>query len=134
MATSENDAGSQHLYSVNYLKPENVVKRCLSCPIRNCTYTNAKFSTNFTHFLLHCLGHAVPEDYMVMKKSYSEVIVRRLTNNAESVKKNSIKNPLPSIKIVKIPIVDGLTVRVRLQIPPNADLSGAHKYPLLVHV
>lgn len=42
---------------------------------------------------------------------------------------------VPNIIYLDVPLsTDNFTARVRLQLPPNADLSGNTKYPLLIDV
>lgn len=40
----------------------------------------------------------------------------------------------PIVQRYRIPVPGGFKAQVRLLIPPNADLSGATKYPMLVYV
>lgn len=40
----------------------------------------------------------------------------------------------PIVHKYKIPVPGGFNAQVRLLIPPDADLSGATKYPMLVYV
>ncbi|KAK1130487.1 hypothetical protein K0M31_018619 [Melipona bicolor] len=40
----------------------------------------------------------------------------------------------PVVRRYKVPVPGGFEARVRLLIPPNADLSGATKYPMLIFV
>lgn len=49
--------------------------------------------------------------------------------------KESLKNvSTPQIKYLQLPLKSGFEAAVRLQLPPNADLSGNTKYPMLVDV
>lgn len=41
---------------------------------------------------------------------------------------------MPTVEIHTIPISDGFTAKVLMQLPPNMDRSGNTKYPLLVDV
>lgn len=40
----------------------------------------------------------------------------------------------PLVHRYKVPVPGGFNARVRLLIPPNADLSGDTKYPMLIFV
>lgn len=41
---------------------------------------------------------------------------------------------MPEVKRYSVPVNGGFEAQVRLLIPPNADLTGATKYPMLVYV
>lgn len=41
---------------------------------------------------------------------------------------------MPDVKRYAVPVDGGFEAQVRLMLPPNADLSGATKYPMLVYV
>lgn len=41
---------------------------------------------------------------------------------------------MPTIEIKTVPISNGFTAKVLLQLPPNMDRSGKTKYPMLVDV
>lgn len=50
------------------------------------------------------------------------------------VRKELSNLPLPSNQLMRVPLADGFTARVKLTLPYGADLSGDTKYPMLVHV
>ena len=52
----------------------------------------------------------------------------------EAVSEIIAEKSQPVVRRYKVPVPGGFEARVRLLIPPNADLSGATKYPMLIFV
>lgn len=52
----------------------------------------------------------------------------------EAVSEIIAEKSQPVVRRYKVPVPGGFQARVRLLIPPNADLSGATKYPMLIFV
>ncbi|XP_020285677.1 venom dipeptidyl peptidase 4 isoform X2 [Pseudomyrmex gracilis] len=135
LATSEHDSAVQHLYRVSSLDPE-YKSVCLTCNIvrewdgSRCLYNSAKFSTDNSHYVLTCAGPGVP-DVAIYDKNFT--LVFEWEDNGE-ISEIIAKRSQPIVQKYKIPVPGGFHARVKLLIPPGADLSGATKYPMLVYV
>lgn len=135
LATSEHTTGQQHLYRIS-LSSLNVQPKCLSCNVlresdgTRCLYNTAKFSTDNSYYVLTCAGPGVPEISIYNRNG------KRVTiwEDNEAVSELLDSKAQPIVHKYKIPVPGGFTAQVRLLIPPDADLSGATKYPMLVYV
>ncbi|XP_054009789.1 venom dipeptidyl peptidase 4-like isoform X2 [Hylaeus anthracinus] len=135
LATTEEDSAVQHLYRIHvggaHRKP-----KCLSCSIvretdRNpCLYNTAKFSTDHSHYVLTCAGPGVP-DIAIYNRNSTKLAV---WESNQAVAQIIAKKSQPVVQRYKVPVSSEFDARVRLLIPPNADLSGATKYPMLIFV
>lgn len=54
--------------------------------------------------------------------------------NNEAVSEIIAEKSQPVVRRYNVPVPGGFKARVRLLIPPDADLSGATKYPMLIFV
>ncbi|KAG7203914.1 hypothetical protein KM043_016937 [Ampulex compressa] len=135
LASSEKESAVQHLYKLS-LKKLHERPKCLSCNIirdadgNRCLYNFAKFSKDNSHYVLMCVGPGVP-DMTIYTKDSNKVVVWE--DNAPLV--HILQKRLqPVVHRYEVAIPDGFNAQVRLLIPPNADLSGTTKYPMLVYV
>lgn len=62
ISTREGKPGERHIYAVtdkHHRKPKNIT--CLTCDIDpDCLYNDATFSTEYTYYVLECLGPGIP--------------------------------------------------------------------------
>ncbi|XP_017885602.1 venom dipeptidyl peptidase 4 isoform X2 [Ceratina calcarata] len=136
LATTEEESAVQHLYRISTRDATNRRATCLSCGIvretdRNrCLYNTAKFSTDHSHYVLTCAGPGVP-DIVVYNRNSTKLLV---WEDNEAVSETIAEKSQPVVRRYKVPVPGGFKARVRLLIPPNADLSGAVKYPMLIFV
>ncbi|XP_076681327.1 venom dipeptidyl peptidase 4 isoform X3 [Andrena cerasifolii] len=135
LATTEEESAVQHLFRVSVRGTDRRPK-CLTCGIvretdRNrCLYNTAKFSTDHSHYLLTCAGPGVPDIAIYDRKS-----TKLLTwENNEVVSEIISERAQPVVHRYNVPVPGPFNARVKLLIPPNADLSGATKYPMLIFV
>lgn len=52
----------------------------------------------------------------------------------DAMRQSLAKKALPTKKRMKVPLPGGFEAQVMLWLPPNVDLSGNKKYPMLVDV
>ncbi|XP_076230244.1 venom dipeptidyl peptidase 4 isoform X2 [Nomia melanderi] len=135
LATTEGWSAVQHLYRISVRGPDRR-PTCLSCDAgremdRNrCLYNTAKFSTDHSHYVLTCAGPGVPE-IAVYDRNSKKLFV---WENNEAVSEIIAEKSQPVVRRYNVPVPGGFKARVRLLIPPDADLSGATKYPMLIFV
>ncbi|XP_076231045.1 venom dipeptidyl peptidase 4 [Calliopsis andreniformis] len=135
LATTEEESAVQHLYRIS-VRGSDRKPKCLTCNIvretdRNrCLYNTAKFSTDHSHYVLTCAGPGVP-DIAIYNRESSKVLA---WENNEAVSEILSKKSQPMVHRYKVAVPGGFNARVKLLIPPGADLSGATKYPMLIFV
>ncbi|KAJ8679458.1 hypothetical protein QAD02_015245, partial [Eretmocerus hayati] len=135
LATSEQDPAQKHLYRVSSLD-RNQRSECLSCGYKSendksdCLYNSAEFSKDNSHYVLTCAGPGIPE-ITIHDKNATKLHV---WESNEVVAEIIADRARPIIKRVAVPISGGFQAQVKLHLPPNADLSGNTKYPMLIYV
>ncbi|CAH0557866.1 unnamed protein product [Brassicogethes aeneus] len=132
LANTAEDSSVQHLYSIS---PKTRTPKCLSCDTKansnkTCTYNTAEFSPDFTNYALTCAGPDVPEINIYSSKNVKLLAWEQNKNLLNIVRQKRI----PVTKKMEFNISDGFTARVSLKLPPNMDMSGNTKYPMLVNV
>ncbi|XP_017784773.1 PREDICTED: venom dipeptidyl peptidase 4 [Nicrophorus vespilloides] len=134
LANTEHDPGMQHVYSIS-LKTR--VVKCMSCGVRKvsgarseCLYNSAIFSKDKSHYVLQCLGPGIPE------VSVFNTTNQRLVTWEENEELTELVNDkaIPIIKRFSFNVAGGFKAQVSLKLPPNMDMSGSTKYPMLVNV
>ncbi|XP_011494919.1 PREDICTED: venom dipeptidyl peptidase 4 isoform X2 [Ceratosolen solmsi marchali] len=135
LATSEQDPAQKHLYRVSTLY-HNSTSDCLSCKIVNesdggyCLYNLAEFSKDNSHYVLTCAGPGIPEITI-----YNKNVTKLYTwENNKNVAEHITKKSRPIIKRLTVPLSGNFKAHVKLLLPPNVDLSGKRKYPMIVYV
>lgn len=137
MATSEKDPAVQHLYSVS-ANPNaiNQGAKCISCnkksstTKKDCLYNGIIFSPNSTYYTLNCAGPSVPE-ISIYDNNHKKI--ETWETNDELLDLVAQKQ-IPSIKRFEVDVGEGFKAQVLLQLPPNIDLSGNIKYPMIINV
>ncbi|XP_076624535.1 venom dipeptidyl peptidase 4 isoform X2 [Colletes latitarsis] len=135
LATTEKESAVQHLYRIS-MRGADRKPKCLSCSIvretdrSRCLYNTAKFSTDHSHYVLTCAGPGVP-DIAIYNRTSSKLVT---WESNEAVSEIIAEKSQPVVHRYNVPIPGGFKARVRLLIPPNADLTGATKYPMLIFV
>ncbi|XP_012256545.3 venom dipeptidyl peptidase 4 isoform X3 [Athalia rosae] len=135
LATAPSDPAQQHLYRVDISRRE-FKQECLSCGVKNtngdtyCLYNTAKLSKDNSHYVLTCAGPGVPEISVYAKDN------RKLFNWEDNSGVASVvaMKSMPDVKRFSVRVDGGFEAQVKLTLPPNADLTGATKYPMLVYV
>ncbi|XP_012141097.2 venom dipeptidyl peptidase 4 isoform X2 [Megachile rotundata] len=136
LATTERDSAVQHLYRISLRASDRKPPECLSCDIvretdgNRCLYNTAKFSTDHSHYALTCAGPGVP-DIAIYNRNSTKLLVWESNEAVSGIIEERLQ---PIVRRLKVPVQGGFEARVRLLIPPNADLTGATKYPMLIFV
>lgn len=135
LATTEEESAVQHLFRIS-VRGSDRKPKCLTCGIvrgtdrKRCLYNTAKFSTDHSHYVLTCAGPGVP-DIAIYNRQASEVLD---WEKNEAVLDILSKKSQPIVQRYNIAVSEGFYARVKLLIPPYADLTGATKYPMLIFV
>ncbi|XP_058799148.1 venom dipeptidyl peptidase 4-like isoform X2 [Phymastichus coffea] len=137
LATKAEDPGQKHLYRVSLLdRNRRGSNDCLSCGIKSesdssyCLYNSAEFSKDNSHYVLTCAGPGIPE--ITIHNRNSTKLYTWEGNKA--VAEIILEKSRPIVKRFTVPVPGGFEAQVKLLLPPNADLSGKTKYPMLVFV
>lgn len=136
LATSEKDPAEQHLYTVSSDPSKNKQIICISCTLQSintnktCTYNGAVFSPDSSHYTLNCAGPGVPE-ISIYNSSHQNL---ELWEQNEEILELVHDKLTPKIKKMQVELVGGHMAQVLLQLPPNMDMSGDVKYPMVVNV
>lgn len=104
---------------------------CLSCNLTDCKYATASLSAANSYIALTCSGPDVP--YTVIMKTADKSVVMDWERN-EAIRQGLANKALPVKTRMTVPLPDNFTAQVMLWLPPDADLSGSTKYPMLVDV
>ncbi|XP_066587909.1 venom dipeptidyl peptidase 4 isoform X2 [Prorops nasuta] len=138
LATTEQESAQQHLYRVS-LSSKNTTRqrsKCLSCnTVRetdgsHCLFNSAEFSSDNSHYVLACAGPGVP-DISIYTKNQTKVLQWEDNNDVATILADKSQ---PIVHRYTVPVPGGFNAQVRLLIPPEADLTGSTKYPMVVYV
>ncbi|KAJ3655173.1 hypothetical protein Zmor_014310 [Zophobas morio] len=132
LANTANDSAVQHVYSVSVDTKET---QCLSCGVKSknkqidCLYNVAEFSKDASHYVLTCAGPDVPHIslYSLEKKVID-------WNENKELQELTRTKRLPTSQRMRFDVDGGFKAQVNLKLPPNLDISGNTKYPMLVNV
>lgn len=132
-ATLPSDSSVQHVYSVS---PTSNEIKCLTCSMKSkngnnqCSYNAAEVSSDSSHLVLTCNGPDIPHITIVDADNKEKL---EITTNTELV--NLLGNKAMPHKLkLEFDIADGFTAKVMLRLPPNFDITGKTKYPMIVNV
>ncbi|XP_039280619.1 venom dipeptidyl peptidase 4 isoform X1 [Nilaparvata lugens] len=108
---------------------------CVSCKSlthdgRKCLYSGASFSKGASYYTQTCAGPYIPE-IRIFEKNGKEIM---LWDENDVLRQMLSDVTLPTEKLLTVRLKDGFDAQVKLQFPPNMDMSGNTKYPLLIHV
>lgn len=141
MATRENEPYTQHLFAVSTDEDiQNRTSTCLTCNIKRNgvlqTYFSATFSPGGEYIMLLNDGPSVPRVDIVSVKPSDPIELENLFDWEENKALNALlkTRSSPIIQQHTIRLSSGFDAIVKLQMPPNVDLSGGRKYPMLVNV
>lgn len=139
-ANQENESQVQHIYAVKAQAGQTA--QCLTCNIVVDgilqDYFSAEFSETGNSFVLTREGPSVPSvDVYVWQVDANSVVTIQI--QAQWDKNEDVQHLLtgvstPTIQHLTVELSHGFSAKVKLQLPPGADLSGRIKYPMLVYV
>lgn len=109
------------------------VPECLSCNLTDCSYATASLSKANSYVALTCAGPGVPYTVILSTAGSAPAQVMDWEQNA-AVRQALATKRLPTKKRMTVGLPQGFTAQVMLWLPPDADLSGSTKYPMLVDV
>lgn len=95
-----------------------------------CLYNTAEFSTDLSHYALTCDGPDVPE--VAIYKSNGRKL--EIWEDNKQVQSNIEGIALPKTQRLTFKVAGGFTAHAMLLLPPNMDMSGDTKYPMIVDV
>uniref|UniRef100_U5EWK1 Venom dipeptidyl peptidase 4 n=1 Tax=Corethrella appendiculata TaxID=1370023 RepID=U5EWK1_9DIPT len=137
-ANTETDSQALHIYAVNAARGSKSI--CLTCTLKyekKQTYFSAQFSKKGNYVIISAAGPHIPQiDLFEWNTTNNSVQLKHLMvweSNSDLKTYLNYKN-LPQIHHHEIKLSHGFTSKVSMMIPPNADLSGKRKYPVLVDV
>lgn len=97
----------------------------------NCLYNRVHMSSDFSYYVLECLGPESPSIYLVDSKIAKKIfIINHGAELAENVKELS----MPQVKTFSVEIKDGFHAQVRLFLPPAAKEDEEVSFPLILHI
>ena len=132
-SNSEGDPAIQHVYSVSTDKDE---VKCVSCNVRTemggdeCLYNSAKYSKDFSFYVLNCAGPGVPE-ITVHSLDGEKIFIWESNHEINELVKS---HALPQVRKLTFDVADGFEARVSLELPMDLDTTGETKYPMVVNV
>lgn len=134
MSTKDGDPGQSLVQRVrDDPKGAPHAPECLSCNLTDCLYATASLSKNNSYVALTCSGPAVPYTVILSAKGPAPAQLMDWEKNA-GLRQALATKRLPNKVRMTVGLPQGFTAQVMLWLPPNVDLSGSTKYPMLVDV
>jgi inactive dipeptidyl peptidase 10 len=97
----------------------------------NCLYNRVHMSSEFSYFVLECLGPDTPSIYLVDSSLAKKIfIINDGAEMAEMVKELA----MPQMKTFSVEIRDGFHAQVRLYLPPSAKEDEEVSFPCILHI
>ncbi|KAK9703462.1 Trypsin [Popillia japonica] len=124
LANTPADPAVQHFYSLSVTSSEST---CISCDIK----TSAKGEDYFSYYVFNCAGPGFPE-ISLFNANHEKLMVWE--DNADLIEMLDKEHSMPKIQRLEFNISDEFKAQVLLKLPPNMDLSGNTKYPMVVNV
>ncbi|CAD7080974.1 unnamed protein product [Hermetia illucens] len=138
-ANTEESSRALHIYGIRAEKGEK--PHCLTCSIKingvQQTYFSAEFDPSGKYVVINSLGPDVPQATLYeYSLTNNNLAMKRLLDwePNKDIRDTISKLQLPKTSFHSIDLENGYTAQVMLLLPPNADLSGKTKYPMLVDV
>lgn len=97
----------------------------------NCLYNRVHISSDFSYYVLECLGPDSPSIYLCSSSLAKKIfIINHGAELAEYVKELA----MPQVKTFSVEIKDGFHAQVRLFLPPAAKEDEEVSFPLILHI
>lgn len=97
----------------------------------NCLYNRIHMSTDFSYYVLECLGPDSPSIYLVDSSLAKKIYV---INSGAELAENVKELALPQVKTFSVEIRDGFHAQVRLFLPPAAKEDEEVSFPLVLQI
>jgi inactive dipeptidyl peptidase 10 len=97
----------------------------------NCLYNRVKMSTEFSFYVLECLGPDTPSVYLVDSSLAKKIFI---IHTGAELAENVLELALPQVKTFSVEIRDGFHAQVRLLLPPMAKEDEEVSFPLILHI
>lgn len=97
----------------------------------NCLYNRAHMSTDFSYYVLECLGPDTPSVYLVDSSLAKKMFI---LNQGAELAENVQELAMPQVKTFSVEIKDGFHAQVRLFLPPAAKEDEEVSFPLILHI
>lgn len=88
-------------------------------------------SSDFSYYVFNCAGPGFPE-ISLFNANHEKLMVWE--DNADLIEMLDKEHSMPKIQRLEFNISDEFKAQVLLKLPPNMDLSGNTKYPMVVNV
>lgn len=140
---SLNSAKNPHqknIYSVKAVAGSAM--QCLTCNISlsgvHQTYFHAEFSKTGNNLILTDMGPSIPRVnlYTINTNNDNKSVLNHVFEFETNIELRSSLElvAMPKINYLTVNLSSGFEAKVKLTLPPNVDLSGSTKYPMLVDV
>jgi dipeptidyl aminopeptidase/acylaminoacyl peptidase len=97
----------------------------------NCLYNRVHMSTDFSYYVLECLGPETPSIYLVDSALAKKIYI---LNDGAELAQNVLDISLPQVKTFSVEIRDGYHAQVRLLLPAMAKEDEEVSFPLILHI
>jgi dipeptidyl aminopeptidase/acylaminoacyl peptidase len=97
----------------------------------NCLYNRVHMSTDFSYYVLECLGPETPSIYLVDSTLAKKIYI---IDSGAKLTENVLELALPQVKTFSVEIRDGFHAQVRLYLPPMAKEDEEVSFPLILHI
>lgn len=97
----------------------------------NCLYNRVHMSSQYSYFVLECLGPDTPIVYLVDSSVAKKIFI---INDGEELAEALSEIALPQIKTFSVEIKNGFHAQVRLFVPPVVNEEEDEIYPLILHI
>lgn len=97
----------------------------------NCLYNRVHLSTDFSYYVLECLGPDTPSVYLVDSSLAKKIFI---LNQGADLADNVKELAMPQVKTFSVEIKDGFHAQVRLFLPPAAKEDEEVSFPLILHI
>lgn len=97
----------------------------------NCLYNRVHMSSQFSYFVLECLGPDTPSVYLVDSSLAKKIFI---LNDGNEMAELLSEIAMPQIKTFSVEIKNGFHAQVRLFLPPVVNEEEDEIYPLILHI
>ncbi|GJQ85661.1 hypothetical protein Trydic_g20209 [Trypoxylus dichotomus] len=129
---AEDKPFTQHLYYYNLTAINDT---CITCsyqtPYGECLYATASFSKDYSYFAEICQG---PGPNFISINTVNDLEWAKVYEDNAILRAQLSEKLRPIIADFDVPLESGFIAKARLLLPPDVDLGGSTKYPVIVNV